>query len=283
MPFQNMIGFLSAPVGNNLKNNKEDVRATKRGLNALGFFEEEEENGIITRDLDAGIKNFQRENNLRVDGRILPGGETESALTSALVEKEREETSRDTFITTSKGLRINPEKIVQKLEDREDKKQTASCQTQEIEWINAQGAYQVAQDNLKQAQTNLKNLKRYHTELNKAFKKEKSFISGDRGKARNIGAAIGTIIGGAAAGLPGAATGIGAGGSIGIVVEEGLDFLTGKKTDGEYRNEIRKVESQIQQIEGQIQDDLKPKLQKAAKIVEQKKSIYLNCKNRLIK
>ncbi|MCB1532009.1 MAG: peptidoglycan-binding protein [Alphaproteobacteria bacterium] len=78
---ENRVGFLKKPVGNNLENDEGDVLETKKRLNRLGFFEKEQDpNGIITRDLDNGIKNFQKENGLRVDGLMFPGGETERAL-----------------------------------------------------------------------------------------------------------------------------------------------------------------------------------------------------------
>ncbi len=69
--------FLNGPVGNNLANEPQDVRNTKKNLSNLGYFDDETENDFITRALDTGIKGFQRDNGLRIDGKLLPGGETE--------------------------------------------------------------------------------------------------------------------------------------------------------------------------------------------------------------
>ena len=75
--FGALSNFLTGAVGNNLDNDPQDIRDTKRRLNRLGFFDDEVENDFITRELDNGIKGFQRDNDLRVDGKLLPGGETE--------------------------------------------------------------------------------------------------------------------------------------------------------------------------------------------------------------
>ncbi len=67
--------FLNGPVDNNLTNHPQDIRNTKRGLNRLGYFGDDTENDFITRELDTGIKSFQKDNDLRVDGKLLPGGD----------------------------------------------------------------------------------------------------------------------------------------------------------------------------------------------------------------
>jgi len=49
-----------------------DIRTVKDNLNQADYFNEEHKSYYITRDLDTGIKAFQRDNNLKVDG-ILSG------------------------------------------------------------------------------------------------------------------------------------------------------------------------------------------------------------------
>lgn len=76
------LNFLSS-IGNNLKNEISDVLNLKGVLHDLGFFEADndaEPHGYITRELDSGIKRFQKENGLSVDGIIHPKGETEQKL-----------------------------------------------------------------------------------------------------------------------------------------------------------------------------------------------------------
>ena len=70
---------LSAPVGNGLDNRTGDVRAVQKGLILLERLKGDrtaEPNGIITAATEAGIRGFQRDNGLREDGRINPGGPT---------------------------------------------------------------------------------------------------------------------------------------------------------------------------------------------------------------
>ena len=80
--------FLSGTVGDGLENDPADVRNAKRGLSALGFFDGETENDFITRELDSSIRGFQRDNDLRVDGILLPGGETETSIMRDMDQEE---------------------------------------------------------------------------------------------------------------------------------------------------------------------------------------------------
>jgi len=77
-------GLIQKPVGNNMANDQEDVFSVKRALSSLGHFGGEEPNGFITRRMDHSIKTFQRDSGLKVDGILLPGGETETALLAGL-------------------------------------------------------------------------------------------------------------------------------------------------------------------------------------------------------
>ncbi|MDH5722949.1 MAG: peptidoglycan-binding protein [Alphaproteobacteria bacterium] len=77
-------GLISRSVGNNLENEERDVLAVKDGLSHAGFFSFDdnpaEPHGIITREMDDGIKSFQKSKGLKIDGRLFPKGETEGAL-----------------------------------------------------------------------------------------------------------------------------------------------------------------------------------------------------------
>lgn len=83
---KNIAGLIRAPVGNNLENRLRDVENTKRNFAATGHYKRPVENGYIDRELDDAIFTFQRENDLKVDGRMNPGGETETALVSTLMK-----------------------------------------------------------------------------------------------------------------------------------------------------------------------------------------------------
>ncbi|MGH1403806.1 MAG: peptidoglycan-binding domain-containing protein [Alphaproteobacteria bacterium] len=76
-------GLLEGSVGNNMENKQDDVRKTKRHLQDAGYFDEdvqEVETPFITRKMDEGIKAFQQDQGLKVDGILRPGGETERGL-----------------------------------------------------------------------------------------------------------------------------------------------------------------------------------------------------------
>jgi len=130
--------IINGPVGNNFDNEDEDVRQVRRGLEETGYLNGEEkeredsgrELGIITRNLDAGIKRFQRDHGLKEDGYLKPGGETESALARRLNEKreagvrslrerlnsstrrgEEKNRSKQTIKPRPSPLRINEEEI----------------------------------------------------------------------------------------------------------------------------------------------------------------------------
>ncbi|MBI1301977.1 MAG: hypothetical protein GC137_10050 [Alphaproteobacteria bacterium] len=92
--------FLKGPVGNNLQNDPDDVRNTKTRLGTLGYFEEDTQNDYITRELDDGIKRFQTDHRLQVDGKLFPGGETENTIVAQIEPartmeyKERDDETR---------------------------------------------------------------------------------------------------------------------------------------------------------------------------------------------
>lgn len=107
--FGSFADFLQGPVGNNLKNNPQDVRSTKRNLHQAGFFNDEVENDFITRALDQGIRAYQRENDLKQDGVLLPIGETELSLFRALSNRNTSaEPSQDStpLTQTQKEFRL---------------------------------------------------------------------------------------------------------------------------------------------------------------------------------
>lgn len=82
--FSKFADFITAPVSNALENQPQDVRRVKKNFKTLGIFDEDTDNGYMTRGLDGAIKTFQRDNGLKVDGRIKPRGETESRIFDVL-------------------------------------------------------------------------------------------------------------------------------------------------------------------------------------------------------
>lgn len=78
---------LSEGVGSTLVNRKRDVKQVQRGLGTLGFIPRSrgfEPNGIVDGTTDKGIRAFQKHNDLRIDGKLFPNGETEETMNFAL-------------------------------------------------------------------------------------------------------------------------------------------------------------------------------------------------------
>lgn len=76
-------------VGNNLKNQGDDVRRVKTVLSELKYFQEDHENEYLTRNLHNAVLQYQTDRNLQIDGRLYPGGETEKALLRDISEGSR--------------------------------------------------------------------------------------------------------------------------------------------------------------------------------------------------
>lgn len=86
--------LINGMVGDQRENKPEDVRKVKSALDQLGYFDfrkEPEPHGYITREMDSGIRRYQKERGLRIDGWLKPGGETESALKKDLKRRVSDE------------------------------------------------------------------------------------------------------------------------------------------------------------------------------------------------
>ncbi|WP_435641596.1 peptidoglycan-binding domain-containing protein [Micavibrio aeruginosavorus] len=95
---------LKTPVGNNLKNDSDDVTNTKRLFSQLGFYDGDQDNGILDRKLDRAIRSFQQDNGLVIDGLMYPNGETERAVQRAFLKQDQSEpTPQKTILTNSVG------------------------------------------------------------------------------------------------------------------------------------------------------------------------------------
>jgi len=71
---------LKSPIGTNYRVDPNDLMDTKRALGDLGYYDVPPHRGIDDWTDDAtfdGIKKFQQDNGLKVDGFMRPGGPTE--------------------------------------------------------------------------------------------------------------------------------------------------------------------------------------------------------------
>lgn len=130
-----MFEILKNAVGNNLENQEDDVRQIRNLFEKIDFLKEDEKEtdyqgkplGILTKNLDHTIKRFQRENNLREDGYIKPGGETELALVAKREKQPKKEKPPFVFMPERQeneetriynGIKINKDAFAQKVKER---------------------------------------------------------------------------------------------------------------------------------------------------------------------
>jgi len=80
---------ISNPIGYGAKTKEKDVEQVQRALATLDFIPKSrgfEPSGILDVLTLQGIREFQRQTGLYIDGKLMPGGETEQALNFALQE-----------------------------------------------------------------------------------------------------------------------------------------------------------------------------------------------------
>ena len=101
-PQQRRVPPLAGPVGNSKTNQSNDVKVVQSLLSFVGLLPKAKEvmpSGILDASDDTAIRTFQRQNNLREDGILNPGGETEQALKKAAQpnQEETEDVSLEAF------------------------------------------------------------------------------------------------------------------------------------------------------------------------------------------
>lgn len=82
---------LKSPIGTNYRVDPDDLMNTKRTLNQLGYYDIPPHRGVDDWTDDAmfdGIKRFQKDNGLKVDGFMRPGGETEQNINLLLTNEQ---------------------------------------------------------------------------------------------------------------------------------------------------------------------------------------------------
>lgn len=85
MTHNRMSPLLRGAVGNGFQNDEEDVKNLKNNFKAIKRYEPEVENGYIDRELNDAIFQYQKDNNLKLDGYARPGGVTEATLIGELL------------------------------------------------------------------------------------------------------------------------------------------------------------------------------------------------------
>jgi|GEM_PF-3157157 len=268
--------FLSDPVGSGLTNRSKDVKQVQKGLGFLDFLSDIKlfsPSGVIDTETDEGIKKFQTANELRIDGLLFPGGETQQTLSSILLKRSNAGEDKG-------GDAGDGDNSTDKPKEAPPKPRKPNCEGEEVAYVNAEAALYIAEQNLHGDVEELASMEASLSLLEQQLSKETSYIRGDKGKARGVGAAIGAGIGGYIASLPGAAVGLSVGAKVGPLVEEASDFVTGEKTDFELKVEIKSLKDEIEAQRQKIEGKLKPAVDRAKELAEQAKSDLIFCRRR---
>lgn len=83
--FSDVLKVFEKPIGQNLDNHPSDIINVKNKLASLGRYSNQTKNGYIDAELDKSIRLYQKERNLKSDGVINPGGETEATLIGEMI------------------------------------------------------------------------------------------------------------------------------------------------------------------------------------------------------
>lgn len=229
-------GFLSKAVGNNRENQRDDVLRVKSKLSENGmfdFFTSPEPHEYITEKMDGAIKTFQKEKGMKVDGFLLPDGETEKALF---------------------GEQALP-------------KQKNNCQNLETAYVNAEALFYIVKQKLKRAEDKKMELEKELSLENEKFSEANSTIRKEtedkiiaKSKGAVAGGAIGALIGaraGTGASMALAQLGMGVGSNTGRIIEELGDAIdTNSETDFTLGTKKHKISDTLKEIQDKISDQL---------------------------
>ena len=258
------MSLISETVGNNMTNEPEDVMSVKDALGELDRFEEEQPHGYITRDLDDSIRGYQRDNGLREDGVLFPGGETENALIGELggdepPVPERKPTSPET-----------------ESEDDAPKEDDDDCSGLEVALENARSILEQAQTALDTARTDLGTAINESEKISAQLAQEKK----EKKKAAALGRVVG-FGGGAAISKNFAISEVSGriGSKFAPIVEELFDAITDEKTDFTLSVELSQAEEKISELEAKV-EELELAVQDAQEIVSSAEQSLENCLNR---
>lgn len=162
--------LIASPVGNNLENREDDVRRVKGIFSNLGYYKRPVENGIIDQETDTAIHNFQKDNNLKIDGYMNPGGETEVALVDSLVRQAIEGSLKNPQLQSkrrddkSSDLEIDQEPADDLQEGKPDPNEGARnlCEESAIELENYRLHYDEIAESLGDISSEIETLKAEH-------------------------------------------------------------------------------------------------------------------------
>lgn len=179
-------GLIKKPVGNNMVNDGDDVLNVRKSLSALGVSRDDTDNPIITRGLDSAIKNFQRNNDLKVDGILRPRGETESAMLRRLSEDEDSEKDEGEKKETPP---LKPERKP----DPPKKEEKPDCADLEAELRDAEGVLAEREAILRQAEAEVEPLEQALVEKERQIEEKEHELEQIRLQVKGMGAAAGAI------------------------------------------------------------------------------------------
>lgn len=71
---------INLPIGDGYNSNPEEVKLLRKILHKLGYEDENTDFVFFDKALNKNIRDFQKDQKLKVDGYLLPNGETERTI-----------------------------------------------------------------------------------------------------------------------------------------------------------------------------------------------------------
>ncbi|MHA1575549.1 MAG: M23 family metallopeptidase [Alphaproteobacteria bacterium] len=128
---ENAEGFLSQEISQDSNNSPSDILKTKKKLKKLKYYKEDDKaggmHGYPDRGLFEGIEKFQKDNDLKIDGKMKPRGETEENLVRKLWQKQKKE-----FENNDNKIRKNRNNHFAKVMNKAKKELELNSDSQEI-------------------------------------------------------------------------------------------------------------------------------------------------------
>lgn len=276
--------LIKSPVGNMRKNDEDDVQRMKGIFSNLGYYKRPVENGIIDQELDTAIHTFQKDKDLKVDGYMNPGGETEGALIRTIMSKaadnKKENESKPLPSPLPEKSKAPPDKTEENKESSESKNR---CSNEKQRYALSIKNLEQKRGEIHSMQNSIKTMRSEIEKIDEILYKEKK----QKQQAKTMGAAVGVGVLGASgailSGIPGAvagaSVGLSGGGSIGVMAEDIADSVT-HTTDMELQKEKTKLQENIKDAEERIERNLIPALNEANDIMIEARQSFERCMKR---
>lgn len=238
------------------------MRRVKGIFSNLGYYKRPVENGIIDQEMDTAIHTFQKEKDLKIDGYMNPGGETERALINHIFNNQKKPEKTNEPVLKPETDKPNP------AESKKPQKENEKTMC-----LNEKKRFSLAVKDVDQRRNEIKAIRQSiqamekeidDIELRKIKERQSTTaarVIGGVGGAVTLGA-IGAILGGPGGAAAGIGRGLASGGGGIFAAEEIADAISGTK-DIDFDTAIENLRKSIEDSEKHLEDNLIPSLDEA--------------------